>query len=245
MSSMTGDVIKEYLPTPHTDGKMMDFGFFIAPDKLRPSKKNSAAINVIRTLRRVLPGGVINHTNSVALRNHPIAVSIETKPPRGQHEEDDADEENGCTDTNMVLQTGSWHVAHWALLARLTSLSRGRLSTLPFLPAVIVRNHEWSLAVSTREGDKTVLWLEYGFGSTASALGVYQIVWVLQLLARWAEDEYWPWFRRHALGVLGFWDTSWDSSSTDLWDNESLSSLESSEGEGESLSDSSSTADKL
>ena len=216
MPSMTGDVIKEYLSTPHTDGKMMDFGFFIAPDKLRSSKKNAAAIKVIRTLRRVLPGGVINHTNSVALRNHPIAVSIETKPPRSQYEEDDAEVENGCTDRNMELQTGSWHVAHWALLARLTALSRGRLSALPFLPAVIVRNHEWSLAFSTREGDKTVLWLEYGFGSTATALGVYQIVWVLQRLAKWAEDEYWPWFRRHALGVLGFWDTFSDSSSSDL-----------------------------
>jgi hypothetical protein len=139
-----------------------------------------------------LPCGVINHTDFLPLRNRPVVVGIETKK-RG-----------GGDQTEAELQIGTWHAAQWKMLAQLVDDVRGgggRLDTLPFLPAVLVCGHEWSFAATTREGRKTILWLEKGFGSTTSPLGVYKTVWGLQRIARWAAEVYWPWFRDNVLGV--------------------------------------------
>ena len=38
-------------------------------------------------------------------------------------------------------------------------------------------------------------------GTTQNVIGVYQIVYIIQKLAEWARDTYWPWFRKHALRV--------------------------------------------
>ncbi len=39
------------------------------------------------------------------------------------------------------------------------------------------------------------------FGTTASRLGIYQIVTTLQYLAHWTQTVYRPWFLRNALGI--------------------------------------------
>lgn len=188
LRSTTAKIINQYLPSA-SPTKMVDFSLFLAPDTAPISAANTAALQAIQSLRRVLPCNVINHTDFPPLRNRPIALSIETKR-RGGGEQQEAD-----------LQIGIWHAAQWKFLSRLVSDAGGDLDTLPFLPAIIVRGHEWSFAATTREGQKTVLWLERNFGSTTSALGVYSIVWGLQRLAAWAEDVYWPWFKQNALGI--------------------------------------------
>lgn len=139
--------------------------------------------------RRIIRWNVINHTDFAPFRNRPIAVSIETKM-RG-----------GAQPATAELQLGIWHSAQWKLLEDLVARSGGSFDGLPFLPAVVVQGHEWSFAATTREERHTVLWLERGFGSSSSLLGVYKTVWGLQRLTQWASDVYWPWFKRNALGI--------------------------------------------
>ncbi|KAH6999271.1 hypothetical protein EDB80DRAFT_583949 [Ilyonectria destructans] len=73
------------------------------------------------------------------------------------------------------------------------------LSHLGFIPGIIVQGHKWLFVLSTREGQKTILWTERQFGSTQSILEVYQIVAGLRELAAWARDVYIPWFQEHVL----------------------------------------------
>ncbi|KAH6869140.1 hypothetical protein B0T10DRAFT_313984 [Thelonectria olida] len=70
-----------------------------------------------------------------------------------------------------------------------------------YLPGIIIQGHDWHLVITTREGDKTMFWQKMTFGSTSSSKGIYQIICTLQLLGRWARDEYWPWLR----GVVSEW----------------------------------------
>ncbi|KAH8661187.1 hypothetical protein BGZ61DRAFT_369428 [Ilyonectria robusta] len=183
----TAKIIKEYLPCD-SPAKMVDFSIYLAPDAGPLTNETKAAVDAISSLRRVLPCGVINHTDFFPLRSRSMVVSIETKKRGGAQQE-------------AELQIGTWHTAQWKFLSRLVSDAGGTFDGLPFLPGIVVQGHEWSFVATTREGPKTILWLEQGFGSTTTALGVYKIVWGLQRIARWAEDVYWPWFKKNALGV--------------------------------------------
>ncbi|KPM34474.1 hypothetical protein AK830_g12100 [Neonectria ditissima] len=178
----TARLIKEYLPT-NSQAKTVDFCIYLT------AELNDAARDATERLRRVLPCNVINHTEFFPLRDRPIAVSIETK------------KKGGSQSVTAELQLGTWHAAQWKFLEDLVARSGGSFDGLPFLPAVIVRGHDWSFVATTREGPKTVLWLEKGFGSTTSPLDVYKTVWGIQRLARWAKEVYWPWFMKNALGV--------------------------------------------
>ncbi|KAH8663863.1 hypothetical protein BGZ61DRAFT_462672 [Ilyonectria robusta] len=91
---------------------------------------------------------------------------------------------------------GSWHAAQWNFLATAVRLSsqdgrvskspleqielvkraEARLDQLPFLPGVVVQGHKWSLVLSTREGQKTILWTEREFGTTQSIQDIFKIV---------------------------------------------------------------------
>ncbi|KAH6869413.1 hypothetical protein B0T10DRAFT_501528 [Thelonectria olida] len=179
----TARIIKEYLPIK-SQPKMVDFCLYLNPDNdLSPA----SPVNAIRQLRQVLPCNVMNHTDYLSFRNCPIAVSIETKK-RGTGRED------------AELQVGTWHAAQWNFLQDRVAETGGSLDGLDFLPAVVIQGHEWNFVATTREGRKTVLWLEKHFGSTTSSLGVYKIVWALQRLARWSEDVFWPWYKSNVLG---------------------------------------------
>lgn len=107
--------------------------------------------------RRTCPLSSINHTDLESLISRPIVVSIETKRDGGSLEQ-------------AQLQAGTWQSAQWNLLARLVAGDgpdgeRGRpsgvdapdpLDALPFLPAIIIQGHDWSLAATTRVGTKKV-----------------------------------------------------------------------------------------
>ncbi|KAF7548362.1 hypothetical protein G7046_g8702 [Stylonectria norvegica] len=178
----TAKIILEYLPAT-SKAKMVDFCVYLDPTA------DQVATSTIQTLRRSLPFQVINHTEFQPFRKRPIAISVETKS-RGRAQSDTAE-----------LQLGTWHSAQWRFLHRLVSLSGGSFDGLAFLPAIVVQGHDWSFVATTREGHKTVLWLEQPLGSTSNIVGVYKIIWSLQRLAQWAAEVYWPWFRQNGLGV--------------------------------------------
>lgn len=186
-ASTTADIIKEYLPR-NAGGKMIDFCLFLDPAQSPVARDKNIAAPAISKLRGSLPCGVINHTDFLPLRGRPIAVSIETK-------------KRGGSQQDAELQMATWHAAQWKLLSRLVQDAGRSLDGLSFVPAVLVNGNDWIFAASTREGEKTYLWLERSFGSTSTALGTYSVVWGLQRLARWAEEVYWPWFCRNVLGM--------------------------------------------
>ncbi|KAH7124513.1 hypothetical protein EDB81DRAFT_664128 [Dactylonectria macrodidyma] len=108
---------------------------------------------------QALPYHVINHTDFLPLRSHPITVSIETK-------------RRGTGSEGAELQLGTWHAAQWNFLQDRIA-ARGSFEGLDLLPAIVIEGHRWSFAATTRKNRKTVLWLEKLFGSTESSLGVY------------------------------------------------------------------------
>jgi hypothetical protein len=167
-------------------------------------------------IQDALPDGTFNHTSLITLRDRPIALSIETK-------------RTGEGWDNARLQMGIWNAAHWEFLGHLSRMRHGAANELSriaqeatntpdsaqdtalsldhavqlpdYLPGIIIQGHDWHLVITTREGDKTIFWQKMTFGSTSSSRGIYQIICTLQLLGRWARDEYWPWLR----GVVLEW----------------------------------------
>ncbi|KAK1973953.1 hypothetical protein LZ30DRAFT_787392 [Colletotrichum cereale] len=176
----TASILPEYTETRAS--RKVDFCLCIEPDKAA-----AAAIKTALQDDETL-GYSINHTDFYPLRTRPIALSIETKV----HGE-------GLATAESQLLT--WHLNQWRVLERLVERTTPRQPLPEFLPGVIVQGHDWSLVASTKTDDCVTLWTGQTIGSTTEALGVYQIVCVLQYLARWAEDEYWPWYRRAVLGL--------------------------------------------
>ncbi|KAF4440792.1 hypothetical protein F53441_12200 [Fusarium austroafricanum] len=153
----------------------------------------------------------VNHTEFHRLQIRPIVLSIETKA--GSHSLDAAE-----------LQVGVWHACQWAFLrSSLIAVKRASttgpstqqeleeadqaLATLPFIPAVIVQGSRWLFVLSTRQGQKTVLWKEWQFGSTATVMETYQVVAGLRQLTAWAERVYLPWLQRE---ILAYYESSTD-----------------------------------
>ncbi|OHE98078.1 hypothetical protein CORC01_06592 [Colletotrichum orchidophilum] len=144
------------------------------------------------------PAQSINHTDYPGLLQRPIGLSIETKI-------------TGHEWAKAVNQIAVWLVAQWDALDDLAAPSDGSHSTprsvssaaaagLVFLPGIIVQGHEWWFIAVTRKPDgKTELWTKTPIGSTTTMQGIYQISAVIQLLGRWIETEYWPWFQRAIL----------------------------------------------
>ncbi|KAF5635895.1 hypothetical protein F52700_5208 [Fusarium sp. NRRL 52700] len=141
---------------------------------------------------RTTPTRSVNHTDFQRLQMHPIVLSIETKA--------------GSNSDAAELQIGVWHAAQWAFLKssilraqdgacsieQQTKQADEALSRLRFIPAVIVLGHRWLFVLSTRQGQKTILWKEYQFGSTSTVVETYQIVAGLRQLAAWAYQVYLP-----------------------------------------------------
>lgn len=163
--STTAGIIKEYL-VPSLLPKKVDFCIVLDP-RSSPDEKDKAMADRIDQRRRTCPLTSINHTDLDSLISRPIVVSIETKRDGGSLEQ-------------AQPQAGTWQSAHWNVLARLVAgdgpdgtreLSSGSdgpdpLDALPFLPAIIIQGHEWSLAATTRVGTKKV---SYRLGSRSES----------------------------------------------------------------------------
>ncbi|RKL10794.1 hypothetical protein BFJ70_g16457 [Fusarium oxysporum] len=156
-------------------------------------------------LRNILPLGLFNHTNLSPLSDNLIAVSIKTK-------------KTGEGWENAKLQMEIWMAAHWQSLRKLLDLRQraanesssmkqaegviapnseaDKVWQLPkFMPGIIIQGHDWYLIITTPEGEKTIFWQKQSFGDTWSSKGIYKIIYNLQLLRKWAQEEYWTWLR--------------------------------------------------
>ncbi|KIL87738.1 hypothetical protein FAVG1_08615 [Fusarium avenaceum] len=109
--------------------------------------------------------------------------------------------------------------AHWGLLKRMMRM-REKIDmewpnqafnfmienpyNLPeFLPGIIIHKQNWFLSISKYGEDNPRF---YAIGNTESSIGVYKIVYVLQVLKKWAKTEYWDWIRN----LLVLWPSNRD-----------------------------------
>lgn len=163
-----------------------------------------------RSLCRQTPTRTVNHTGFAPLQLRPIMLSIETKKP-------------GKESVAANLQIGVWHAAQWSFLvsaarhslltakgaplaslsslelAEIISQAEARVAQLPFLVGIMVQGHRWSLVISTREREKTILWTEQAFGSTETMQGVFKVIAGLRELAAWCRHVYLLWWKGNVL----------------------------------------------
>jgi hypothetical protein len=141
-------------------------------------------------------GERVNHTDHDPYIKTPIAISIVTKGRAPDQEE-------------AILQLGTWFSAHFSRLRVLFMRQSGlmdeskweaALEELCFLPGLMVFQHEWYLVAATLEPQGLKLWRKVLLGSTQTIEGICEVVYGVRRLAVWAEERYWPWFRRYALG---------------------------------------------
>ncbi|KAK7433525.1 hypothetical protein Landi51_13880 [Colletotrichum acutatum] len=151
----------------------------------------------------------VNHTEYPALLERPIALSLETKV-------------TGQDWAEAFNQISVWLLAQWDALDDLVLRTRSRGSAasdgvrsgnvndpkpsaaaaagLVFLPGIVVQGHDWYFVAMTRSAaGKSRLYSRVLCGSTQKTEGVYQVVAVLQLLGRYIENVYWPWFQQTIL----------------------------------------------
>ncbi|KAJ9130074.1 hypothetical protein NKR23_g12358 [Pleurostoma richardsiae] len=183
----TARIIKEYLPAS-TDSKLVDFAIYLRPSFSDVASDRTEAAEALRNLRSAAPELSANHTDMEPLKEGPITVSVETK-------------RSGDGADKAELQIGTWQAAQWKMLAQQTERVGGSLQGLPFLPCLIIHGHDWNFAATSREGTKTVLWVQRPLGNTKSILGIYKVLYSLQLLLRWSRDEFWPWYKADVLGL--------------------------------------------
>ncbi|EWY80976.1 hypothetical protein FOYG_15268 [Fusarium oxysporum NRRL 32931] len=147
-------------------------------------------------LEKHLYRNIFNHIDLGCIRwQRPIAFHVHTLPENTERE---------------LQRVRTAFAAHWGFLKRLVRL-RERVDIkwpnytwiddskydLPeFLPGIIIYKHNWFLGVSKPDGENTRF---YGIGDTASSIGVYKIVYALQILRNWAETVYWPWMQKLVL----------------------------------------------
>ena len=188
---------------------MVDFAIHVEPsDRFRMAVHERAQFST-RSMS-------VNHTLHEPLRWCPIGVSIETKLT-GQNWDE------------AMAQMGVWTAAQFNKLEELITeadelseqqgISRDKTEfSLPFLPIIIVQGHHWHFLAAIRTpGQQTVsvqsrsceqflikyqrLYHEVAFGSTASPLGVYQVIVTIQLLVNWVRDHFTEWFERWCLNL--------------------------------------------
>ncbi|KPM34572.1 hypothetical protein AK830_g12003 [Neonectria ditissima] len=176
------------------------------------------AMEAQQALCRQTPTSSVNHTDFAPLQLSPMVLSIETK--KSGKDLDTAQLQMG------IWHAAQWSFLRSAVLLSLQARQAKStpdeptpfapqmlqqqqqeqerqadeaLNRLAFLPGVIVQGHKWMLVLSTREGLKTVLWVEQQFGSTHRILETYQVIAGLRELAAWGRDTYLPWFRENIL----------------------------------------------
>ncbi|KZL81264.1 hypothetical protein CI238_12580, partial [Colletotrichum incanum] len=194
------DYVRTGMSSRHN--KRVDFCIFVRDDTPALELKAMTA-----------PFKSINHTEYPALLTRPLAVSIETKV-------------GGHAWAEAMNQTSIWLVAQWDWVdflcakpghnavddtvagdvapedPRQPKPSAAAKAGLVFLPGIIILGHDWYMVAVTRTADGTTrIWNKIPLGSTETIEGIYQVIAILQLLAHWAETEYWPWFRHNVLGI--------------------------------------------
>ncbi|GKU14509.1 unnamed protein product [Fusarium langsethiae] len=175
-SCTTASILPSYL-VDNVPGKKVDYAMFIDPTG---EPESQAQIDKLH--KEYIS---INHTDFVPFEKQPITISIETKRQ---------DQEK----TKANNQMGIWHAAQWRLLERLAGTEA--LSSLPFIPGILVFGHTWHFVASSYKDGRTLLWIDnITMGSTQSDLGVFQIIKGAGKLCEWSTDVFWPWYKSHVL----------------------------------------------
>jgi hypothetical protein len=187
--------------------------------------------HALRLLSREMPTLTVNHTDFNPMRLHPIMLSIETKKPGKEQERANLQmavwlaaqwaslqravlisirasrRENTSSDDIHHLGGGEITFGEPPSAQEqidIANLAEARVRELPFIPGITVQGHKWSLVLSTREGERTVLWTDWEFGNTQSLQNAYKVVAGLREIAAWIRDVYLQWWRRNVLdGLLG------------------------------------------
>lgn len=142
---------------------------------------------MVRSAIDARPGFSINHTNWGILTERPIAISIETKKD-GQGKE------------LAIIQIATWHAAQWRSILWGNELPAS--PRLEFLAGIVVVGHLWMFVPTIRgEGEQTITLDSLVIGNTTSVFGIYKLLAVMQVLKRWAEEQFWPAFQHDVLGV--------------------------------------------
>ena len=158
---------------------------------LEPSEITSAAFRNLDPM----PHRSFNQTTLNTIANRPIALSIETKSQSGSSDE-------------ARVQLAVWALSQFKRLELLLNENSQLSKEERALPALPLLSFEGSLcrlfAASKDElGSETgVLWDCGALGTMDTVRGIYQIIHALQLLMRWAQLEYRPWFERTAAPLL-------------------------------------------
>ncbi|KAG9495218.1 hypothetical protein J7337_013453 [Fusarium musae] len=176
----TASNIAEYHVT--SASKKADFCMY-----LDPMQDDFAQVSdTIDAPKNIFPLGIFNRTNLAPLSDSPIAVGIEIKKTGERWE-------------NAKLQMEVWMAAHWQFLWQLLLRKRAqelatsdemRWSLPDFITGIIIQRHDWHLIITTPEGDKTLFWQKKNLGDTSNSMGIYKIIYNLELLRQWAQEEY-------------------------------------------------------
>ncbi|KAJ3522980.1 hypothetical protein NM208_g12634 [Fusarium decemcellulare] len=181
----TINVAKRYIPltSRHRHNKRIDFCIYL------DVAQDSAFEEDIRSKVATSVHDSINHIEAPWLHRLPMCIGIETK-------------KTGEDWHAALEQMTIWLSAHWKRLGELAV----DLDSLPFLPGVIIQGHDWFFVAATQGrllnsgGRQTVIWSKVPIGSTDGLGGICQIIAILQYLARWSAEFYYPWFHQAILG---------------------------------------------
>ncbi|KAF4338403.1 hypothetical protein FBEOM_7672 [Fusarium beomiforme] len=169
----------------------VDFSVYIDPT----CDKDPQFTDKIDKLRNRLSNSIFNHIAVRTLAQRPIAFHVHTVAPSADIQcQTRAYVAAQCAFINNVIQLQSRPGSHtpWDWEPHTPAY------VLPeFLPTVIVREHKWYLVISKADEEHARI---YNIGNTTDSMGVYKIVYALQVLKHWAENEYWPWLQKFLLG---------------------------------------------
>lgn len=124
----------------------------------------------------------LNQTFGDALmRCEPIFLNIETKTPFAGGDTSD-------------IQLAVWGGAGLTKIEDLLSKSNRAGLAIPTMPIITIHGHDWHLCSLQRKGGKTLSKGKIHLGSTATVLGIFQIIKALDTLVTWGNTTYRKWF---------------------------------------------------
>lgn len=181
---------------------------------LKPQRTAASVAEALSQVAQSTQHFSVNHTDYTPVAANPITLNIETK-------------RTGEDWQAALEQISTWMTSQWRCLDELgrstnrnfphastsfDTLSQKDKVNLEFLPGIIIQGHDWIFVAATRgqggatsepqlQGERfeVLIWSKIFIGSTDTLQGIYQIVAVLQRLAAWSLDTYWPWFQQNIL----------------------------------------------
>ncbi|KAF2453086.1 hypothetical protein BDY21DRAFT_424703 [Lineolata rhizophorae] len=186
----TAAIAKEHARCRGSTAHMVDFCIAFRPSAVAHEDRAArAAADRIDELRFSRPFPSVNHTEYRPLTDAVVGVSVETK-------RDAADD--------PTLQMVYWQDALWRHLVNLGPAGL-EVAADRFLPSLMVKGAQWYFSAMTMENHRVVFWEAIPLGSTNTALGVYRIIYSIQLITHSMMEPggFWPWYQTSILRIGG------------------------------------------